>query len=222
MNHNKSSQRLKRKALVGRQPSFPKLFAFAAIGAFVGFVVAVSRRLEPPKPLPVSLFRRFPKQSLLFTAPQAIAAVCRALSHRRSNYEATKVGFGAGKNMKTSIARVVYDCPFVDGVIKKNDRFDLAGTSEQIIDPFASASASLPDACSTSSLKRITSNSYDRSWDNSIHISFFGEKVTCMGYQRRLMQREQNHQGTGSANMSCWPNQYAHVVRSGISKSACV
>ncbi|KAK9151972.1 hypothetical protein Syun_010281 [Stephania yunnanensis] len=34
------------------------------------------------------------------------------------NYEAAKVGFGAGKNMKTSIARVVYDCPFVDGGIK--------------------------------------------------------------------------------------------------------
>ncbi|KAK9087628.1 hypothetical protein Syun_030022 [Stephania yunnanensis] len=34
------------------------------------------------------------------------------------NYEAAKVGFGAGKNMKTSIAWAVYDCPFVDGVIK--------------------------------------------------------------------------------------------------------
>ncbi|KAK9170249.1 hypothetical protein Syun_002389 [Stephania yunnanensis] len=34
------------------------------------------------------------------------------------NYEAAKVGFGTGKNMKTSIARAVYDCPFVDGGIK--------------------------------------------------------------------------------------------------------
>ncbi|KAK9115701.1 hypothetical protein Sjap_014648 [Stephania japonica] len=34
------------------------------------------------------------------------------------NSEAAKVGFGAGKNMKTSIARAVYDCPFVDGGIK--------------------------------------------------------------------------------------------------------
>ncbi|KAK9106450.1 hypothetical protein Syun_022461 [Stephania yunnanensis] len=34
------------------------------------------------------------------------------------NYDAAKVGFGAGKNMKTSIARAVYDCPFVDGGIK--------------------------------------------------------------------------------------------------------
>ncbi|KAK9083029.1 hypothetical protein Scep_029500 [Stephania cephalantha] len=34
------------------------------------------------------------------------------------NYEAAKVGFGAGKNMKTSTARAVYVCPFVDGGIK--------------------------------------------------------------------------------------------------------
>ncbi|KAK9136079.1 hypothetical protein Syun_015409 [Stephania yunnanensis] len=51
------------------------------------------------------------------------------------NYETAKVGFGAGKNMKTSIARAVYDCPFVDGGIKSvalsvGDRFfDRVGVS---------------------------------------------------------------------------------------------
>ncbi|KAK9148680.1 hypothetical protein Scep_007437 [Stephania cephalantha] len=33
----------------------PKLFAVAAIGVSVGSAVAVCRKLEPPKPLPVAL-----------------------------------------------------------------------------------------------------------------------------------------------------------------------
>ncbi|KAK9139888.1 hypothetical protein Scep_009569 [Stephania cephalantha] len=71
--------------LVALSSPKPKLFTIAAIGASVGSAVAVCLRLEPPKPLPVALFRRSPNPSPLLAAPQAVAAVCRTLSHRRSS-----------------------------------------------------------------------------------------------------------------------------------------
>ncbi|KAK9114319.1 hypothetical protein Syun_021116 [Stephania yunnanensis] len=107
---------------------FSAFISISWIATSGGFAVTICRRLEPPKPLPIALFRRFPKPSPLFVAPQAVAVVCRTLSRRRcspyfvailGNYEAAKVGFGASKNMKTSIARAVYDCPFIDGGIKR-------------------------------------------------------------------------------------------------------
>ncbi|KAK9134690.1 hypothetical protein Syun_014020 [Stephania yunnanensis] len=65
------------KLVVALLSSKPKLFVVATIGAFVSSAVAVCRRLEPSKPLPVALDRRFPKPWPLFAAPQVVAAICR-------------------------------------------------------------------------------------------------------------------------------------------------